>query len=341
MPFLARACLCLVLAGFPAWAGDGFPGKTWEQAASAEAAGWSEAKLAAADSYAGKLQTDAYLLVDHGLIVHRYGDCAKPINIHSMRKSILSVLMGIYSDRGKVVLGKTLADLDINDKVKLTAAERQATVQQLLQARSGVYLPAAYETRDMAEARPARGSFPPGAHWYYNNWDFNALGTIFKTFTGKNVFEALDDDLAKPLQFEDFNKARDTQFWFEPQSEHPAYLMRLSAGDMARIGLLMARDGKWKDQQIVSAGWVTESTRSYSDTGNPGRGYGYLWWVRPGTHGYSANGHKGQILIVNPASDVIIVHLVDTDHGSRRKVSNGQLSMLLQLIMSAKLAKNK
>jgi CubicO group peptidase (beta-lactamase class C family) len=336
--FLVRACASLVLAASPvhAWADTGFPGKTWDQVASVESAGWSGTKLAAADSFARTLQTDAYLVVQHGQIVHKYGDFARPINIHSMRKSILSVLMGIYADRGQVDLNKTLADMGITDKEKLSEIERKATVRQLLQARSGVFLPAAYETREMAAARPARGSFPPGSHWYYNNWDFNALGSIFRHFTGKNVFEALRDDLAQPLQFEDFNLSRDTQFWFEPVSMHPAYIMRLSARDLARVGLLMARDGRWNDQQIVSKEWVAASTQSYSDTGTSGRGYGYLWWVRTGSHSFSANGHEGQTMIVNPARDLIFVHLVDTDHGSGRKVSGSQLTSLLQLVMDAR-----
>ena len=37
----------------------------------------------------------------------------------------------------------------------------------------------------MAMARPARGSYPPGPFWYYNNWDFNALGTILEGATWK------------------------------------------------------------------------------------------------------------------------------------------------------------
>jgi CubicO group peptidase (beta-lactamase class C family) len=253
-----------------------------------------------------------------------------------MRKSVLSVLMGIHADRGQVLLDKTLADLGIDDKTRLTATERQATVRQLLQARSGVYLPAAYETREMAAARPPRGSFPPGAHWYYNNWDFNALGSIFQKFTGKTVFEALRDDLAKPLQFEDLDLSRDTRFWLEPESEHPAYIMRLSARDFARIGVLMARKGEWDGRRIVSEPWVAASTRSYSDTDQPGAGYGYLWWVRVNRQAYSANGHGGQIMVVNPARDLVVVHLVDTDDGSRRKVTNAQLSALLDRIFAAR-----
>jgi CubicO group peptidase (beta-lactamase class C family) len=337
--FMASASLGLIMLGLATclWAGETYPGETWEKVGSPDAVGWSSARLGIADAFARTLQTNAYLLVHHGVIVHEYGAAARATNIHSMRKSILSVLMGIYADRGVVVLNKTLAELGIDDREPLTVIERQATVRQLLQARSGIYHPAAYETPGMADARPARGSFRPGDHWYYNNWDFNAMGTIFQKFTGKTVFESLRDDLATSLQFEDFNYVSDTRWHYESASEHPAYLMRLSARDLARVGLLMARHGRWKDRQIVSERWVAESTTSYSETDIPERGYGYLWWVNLRQESYSANGHHGQVMIVNPGRDLIVVHKVDTENGPNKTVSGKQISELLRRIMAAKL----
>ena len=332
-------CLSLIILGLSTyiWAGETFPGERWDKVVSPDTAGWSSERLRIADDFARTLQTDAYLIVHHGVIVHEYGATTHASNIHSMRKSILSVLMGIYSDRGVVVLNKTLADLDINDKEKLSATERQATVQQLMQARSGIYHPAAYEAPEMAVARPQRGSFKPGEHWYYNNWDFNALGTIFQKFTCKSVFESLRDDLAKPLQFEDFSYSSDTRFQYENTSEHPACIMRLSARDLARVGLLMSRSGRWRDRRIVSEKWVAESTTSYSDTDVPGRGYGYLWWVNLSQKSYSANGYKGQVMIVNTMRDLIIVHQVDTENDPNKNVSGKQFSELFQRIINAML----
>lgn len=317
-------------------ADDVFPGEKWEEVSSPEALGWSSEMLRIADDFARKMQTDAYLVVQKGVIVHEYGDTTRATNIHSMRKSILSVLMGIYRDRGAVDLDKTLADLGIDDKQGLSPVELQATVRHLLQASSGVYHPAAYETAKMSAIRPARGSFKPGEHWYYNNWDFNALGTIFQKFTGKTIFESLCEDLAEPLQFENFRCSLDTRFQFEGASVHPAYLMRLSARDLARVGLLMARKGMWKGRRIVSEQWVTDSTTSYSETDRRGRGYGYLWWVnlRQGT--FSANGHRGQHVLVDPESDLVIVHKVDSEHDFHRAVTGRQLTKLLDCVRNAK-----
>ena len=342
---LASFVLGLGLLASPALAATDnavYPEATWTEVAP-ETAGWSAERLKAADEVARAIGTSSYLVIDKGRVVHAFGPVSQPINLHSARKSVLSVLYGIASDRNQVDLGKTLAELAITDKGGLSDAETQATVRELLQARSGVYHPAAYETAEMNAARPRRGSHASGTYWYYNNWDFNTLGTIYRQFTGRNVFEALQDELATPLHFEDFRPERDTQWWSEPSSDHPAYVMRISARDLGRLGLLMARGGRWQDKQIVSTRWISESTTSYSDV-SPGLGYGYLWWVGQGGWHFqqrfagpvfSARGHYGQYLLVDPVRDLVVVHEVDSDGLHARPVSSRQFGELLAKIMLA------
>ena len=87
-----------------------------------------------------------------------------------------------------------MGSLGIDDNApSLSPTEKTATVADLLKARSGVYHAALYETPGMARLRPARGSHPPGTFWYYNNWDFNALGTIYERGTGAQIFTALQE----------------------------------------------------------------------------------------------------------------------------------------------------
>jgi CubicO group peptidase (beta-lactamase class C family) len=320
-----------------------YPGQTWKKS-DPESLGWSRDGLRAADEFAKSIRSDAYLVIHKGQVVHEYGEVAKATNLHSVRKSVLSILTGIHADKGVVDLEKTVGALGLDDKDGLSVTEKKATVRHLLQARSGVYHPAAYETTDMAAQRPPRGSHPPGHHWYYNNWDFNALGTIFKGFTGKSVFDSLANDLAGPLQFEDFSSFFDTKWVYERMlSQYPAYEIRLSARDLGRVGLLMARRGRWKDQRIVSESWVTESTSSYSTAG-PGIGYGYLWWVGiDGWHFgqkfpnsvFSARGYFGQFLVIDQARDLVIVHRVNSDKSTRANIGNRAFGELLGKILSA------
>jgi CubicO group peptidase (beta-lactamase class C family) len=264
---VARILLCVFVAaglGRSAVADVVFPGAHWESVDPASA-GWSADGLAAAEAYARQIDSSAVMIVQDGRVVASWGKPDAKLFVHSIRKSLLSALYGQAVAEKRIDLGRTLADLGIDDKPPaLSAAEKQATVRHLLMARSGVYHPAASETKRMKERRPQRGSHAPGSFWYYNNWDFNTLGTIYQRATGQDVFSALERRVAKPIGMEDFS-ARDGKFRYEPSSDHPAYTMALSARDLARFGWLYLNQGRWGDRQIVPMDWVAESTRPYSD----------------------------------------------------------------------------
>lgn len=66
----------------------------------------------------------------------------------------------------------------------------------LLRARSGVYHAVDFETELMKKNRPARGNHPPGASWYYNNWDFNVVGAIFEKKVGIKIGDAFYQRIA-------------------------------------------------------------------------------------------------------------------------------------------------
>ena len=320
------------------------PGKQWDTLPPA-ASGWNADKLAELDGLLKTLNTAALVVVHRGKIVYEYGRTASSYNIHSSRKSIMSMLYGIAVSKGQARLSATVGGLGIDDNGGLSEVEKTATMQQLLEARSCVYHEAEYETDGMKAKRPARYSCKPGEQWYYNNWDFNALGTAYKVQTGKTVFEGFTEELAKPLGLENFNSFLDTQFVGGPTSRHPAYTIRLSAHDFARVGLLMGRNGNWCSKQIVPAEWVKESTTTISATNRGGSvGYGYLWWTSPsnsqfgykfGSKVFSARGHLGQYLLVLPDDDVVMAHLTDGDTKAKREVSSGDFSRIVKATMAA------
>ena len=55
---------------------------------------------------------------------------------------------------------------------------------------------------------PKRGSEYPGTRMQYNNWDFNAAGTAFEKLTGKTIYQALEEDLARPIGMQDFDPTK-------------------------------------------------------------------------------------------------------------------------------------
>jgi CubicO group peptidase (beta-lactamase class C family) len=320
-----------------------YPGESWQWAESPEEVGWSSAKLDAARAFSERLGSAAVMIVDDGIVVDAWGDITQNYICHSMRKSLISGLYGIYVAEGKIDISETLEELGIDDHAPLTEEEKQATVADLLKARSGIYIPAVGESAGMKASRPERRSHEPGTFWYYNNWDFNALGTIFDQETGeRSIYEAFKKRIAEPIGMQDFVTGN-LQYDYEPYSMHPYYGFLMSARDLARFGLLFARRGRWGNEQIIPEAWVAESTTSYSDAGASG-GYGYMWWIAAnGNHlpnvalpdgSFSARGHRGHYVLVIPEWDIVIVHRFDT-FTPTGQVSDSEFGYLVRLILQA------
>ena len=293
------------------------PGKEWDTFRTAEEAGFSGAKLRQIEQTLYPMPTTALLIIKSGKVVYKYGNVSQASYLASARKSVASMLYGKYVSNGTIDLDRTLGDLGIDEAGGLLPIEKTATVRHLLMASSGVYYPAG--SPGGSETPPPRGSKNPGTYFLYNNWDFNVVGAIFEKLTGKPIFQALAEDLARPLEFQDFDMSRQRMLGYDRpnQSKYKAYHMFLSARDMARLGLLMVNGGRWNGEQVIPANWVAESTKLHvraAATGG-GSGYGYLWWLPSETHlgtewvgSFEANGNYGQYILGMPAIDTVIVH---------------------------------
>jgi CubicO group peptidase (beta-lactamase class C family) len=95
-----------------------------------------------------------------------------------------------------------------------------------------------------------------------------------------------------------------------------------TARDWARFGLLYLRDGVWNGQRILPAGWV-----DFARTKNPAENsdiYGAGFWVTPASGTgkpypafsqkgprdlFLAQGHEGQVVVIVPSKDLIVVRL--------------------------------
>lgn len=327
-----------------------FPAASWERIDPPECAGWSSAGLDSVRARLSGMATTGFVAVIGGRVLMDYGDVQAISYLASVRKSVLSMLYGIYVARGAIKLDRTLADLGIDDLGGLTAEEKQATVRDLLSARSGVYHAASNAGDDLASA-PPRGSQRPGTYYLYSNWDFNALGTIFEQETGKNIYDALEEHLARPLGMEDFDRANQRKSGDTTRSRHLAYHMYLSTRDMARIGYLMLRGGTWRGTEIVPRAWVEESTRPVTRVHemNPPRhrdgpfGYGYLWWVFDRTDlgdayrgAFTGLGAVGQQILVLPSLDLVIAHKTRPRQGGGRSVSHQEFLEVVALLLAAR-----
>ena len=317
----------------------------WQQYASPAVAGYDAARLDLARRYADSVRSGAVMVSVNGVALAAWGDVERKLELHSVRKSLVSALFGIAAARQQVNLDATLGELGITDRTPLTTLERGAHIRDLLAARSGVYLPSAYAGREQDDERPKRDSHAPGTFFFYNNWDFNALGVIYEQVAKQNLYEAFRDRVAQPIGMEDYTTT-DGFVVFEPSgSVHPAHTFRLSTRDLARFGELYRKRGEWNGAQVVPADWVEASTRQITSLGN-GDGYGMLWWTyAKGSLGakypaltqygmFAARGTGGQFILVVPELQMVFVHRGDTDHG--REIRGPDVWRIAELVAEAR-----
>ena len=168
----------------------------------------------------------------------------------------------------------------------------------------------------------------PGEEFNYNDGDAHLLSAILTKTTGQSALAyahenpfgplGIDSDPEASIQAVPANLQRFEQagfVWADDGQGNSvgAFGLKLTARDMAKIGYLYLKDGRWEQKQIVPRGYVRSSTREqlqtgYGAVGGPA-GYGYLWWTR-GVEGYRAfyaSGSGGQFIYVIPKLDLVVV----------------------------------
>ncbi len=323
--------------------GGVFPGEAWDRIDRPETVGYSRRALAELHDYVDQLNTTAVMAIVGGQVLFEHGPVDSLSYLASVRKSILAMLYGNYVEDGTIDLEATLDDLGMDDVGGLLPIERRARVYDLITARSGVYHPASNPGDNLADA-PPRGSQEPGTYQLYSNWDFNAAGAVFELTTSRNIYDALQTDLAEPLRFQDFDRSIHRKSGDPSRSRNLAYHMTLSTRDMARIGYLMLRDGVWDGRRLLPEGWaakisavVTPVEEMHPEPMRDGEfGYGTMWWIWDGPNvpaglegAYTARGAYGQFITVIPGLGMVVSHKTVPDAQTPWSDYSGILSRLV------------
>ena len=285
----------------------------------------------------GKLALEEYFYGTHRNHMHP---------VQSDTKSVTSILMGIAVEKG-FIENINQPVLDFFPEItpaKLNADKRAITIEHLLMMAPGLQCRDSqhYKWRGIFEMRQSRDwiqfmldlpmAEAPGTRFEYCNGASFLLSAIIQKATGIRTLEFAEEHLFNHLGITDLrwpaNPQGITIGWGE---------MRLKPRDMAKIGYMMLKGGRWKSRQIVSHNWVKESTRAHIKAG--GYQYGYQWW-RGKTitnnqiiDAFWAWGHGGQFIFVLPELDLVVVFTAK--HHDNPGYSERAFDMLTNYIIPA------
>ncbi|HXL74043.1 MAG TPA: serine hydrolase [bacterium] len=269
------------------------------------------------------------LVVVHNdrLLVDEYFQGFGPENLHELRsdsKSVLSLLFGIAQDRGLVGLDQKLYDFypEYRDKAGWAENKNYITLRYLLTMSSGFdcadLVPPFYSclhemigSRDWLESVLSQPlSHQPGAYFAYCSSCLIPLGDILRKTSNLSVPAFAQKYLFDPLQITHGYWLKGPHGVVEAEGAD-----QLRPRDMAKLGYLCLKKGKWNGQQIVSEEWVSESTavQTPKTKKNARWGYGYLWWIREISFHHRkikliyADGRGGQYIFIVPDLNLVCV----------------------------------
>lgn len=287
-----------------------------------------------AEQFLDRTFTDALLVMKDGVIVYENyrnnSDERTRFMGWSMTKSLVSILVGLALDQGKI---RSLDEpIDAYLPELKGGGYEGVTIRQVLQMRSGVDYEERYDfanpgaaasnhidalvknvSRFADPARTIERAHAPGEIFAYKTIDTAVLGWLLERVTGTTVSAFMAQTLWEPLGAE-----RDGYFIMdgspEVGREFTGAGFNATLRDFARVGLMMLNGGSANGRQIVPAEWVAlstqpTSTQPASDSSRRERdGYGMQWWMF-GDSAYSAVGLQGQYIYVDPATRTVVVKL--------------------------------
>lgn len=273
----------------------------------------------------GAAASDVYavVVVRHGYIVgERYyhdRDSTQRFELRSATKTVVSMLTGIAIDR-RVLRGLDqrvstfIPEYFAADSVD--PRKTRITVRQLLTMTSGLdwteghgaeYLDRAPNWAIAMLSRPMNAE--PGQRFNYSSANAHLLSVAITRATHGSTVDFANEHLFGPLGFT--LPLLDWSTDVQGINSGGAGL-NLRAREMAKLGYLYLNDGCWDGTQIVSANWVAQSVRKWSDPGHGSAGYGFFWWRSTAVPGaYAAIGAGGQYIFVDPGRDAVIAIAAD------------------------------
>jgi CubicO group peptidase (beta-lactamase class C family) len=259
----------------------------------------------------------------------------------SMAKTIVGMLIGIALSEGAIHSIDDLADVYVPELKDNPYG--QTSIRDLLHMSSGVHF---FEDSNPGDDRDKLGldlfdphgagaiaavkqfdkrERAPGTHFSYASIETEVLGLVLSHATHMSVAQYASERIWKKMGMES-----DASWGRDATGQNITYCcVSATLRDWARLGLMLANDGRWNGQQIVPRDWVLQATSvaprdAFLAPGkaNPIFGYGYQVWILPGERRmFALQGMDGQRIIIDPSSKLVLVQTAvwtsDHDPGMR------------------------
>ena len=289
------------------------------------------------------------LIIRRGYVVAEWGDTRRVDMTHSVTKTFLSTVVGLAWQKGLI--------RDVHDKVRdympsdvplFEIPHNQAITWDHLLRQTSDWQGTLWSKPDWAdrpEGKPnewsSRKLFEPGTRYKYNDVRVNVLALAALHVIRRPLPQLLREEVMDPIGASSTWRWHGYEnSWIELDGRkvqsmtgggHWGGGMFIDAWDMARLGYLYLRNGRWRERQIVSEKWIQMARTP----GSANAQYGYMnWYLNTGRKSLPAapetsvtfRGAGSNIVYIDWQNDLVVVV---------RWISGGALNEFIGKVVAA------
>jgi CubicO group peptidase (beta-lactamase class C family) len=142
---------------------------------------------------------------------------------------------------------------------------------------------------------------PAGTRWNYSTGETNLVGILVSQATKRPLADYLSEKIWVPAGMEQ----QATWVLSKTGQEISGCCIQAATRHFARFGVFVLNGARAGAQAVAPDGWLADATTERIGIGQPGCGYGYLWWTC-GNGSFTARGIFGQGLFIDPKRRLVI-----------------------------------